>query len=71
MLNLSSRNFIKKSYKQQDVLKYMYSGQVKISSICFPSRIGLVTLNPETFEDVYVPPATSEASGGSILNTNQ
>ena len=37
----------------------------------FPSRLGSLTLKQVCFEDVYLPPVASEASGGCILNTKQ
>ena len=50
----------------------MYVKLLKIQIyFCSPPRLGSLTLKPAAFEDVYLHPVASKASGGRILNTNQ
>ena len=54
------------------LFKYMYIKLAKIQIyFCSPPRLGSPTLKPAAFEDVYLHPVASKASGGRILNTNQ
>ena len=38
---------------------------------CSSPRLGSQTIKPPAFEDVYLHPVASKASGGRILNNNQ
>ena len=53
------------------LFKYMYIKLAKIQIyFCSPPSLGSPTLKPAAFEDVYLHPVASKASGGRILNTN-
>ena len=58
-------------YGSPKLLKYMYLKLAQIQiNFCSPPRQGSLTLKSAAFEDVYLRPVASKASGGRILKTN-
>ena len=50
---------------------YVYKIGENSDLFLFPTKARFPTLKPAAFEDVYLHPVASKASGGRILNTNQ
>ena len=69
-LGTRSSNF--KQFPIPKLLKCMFLGFTETQNcFCSLSRVSSITLKPSTFEDVYLNPGGTEASGSRILSNNQ